>query len=229
MNEPALSPKIDPCWDRIGETGDKSCPKLPRHTRCLNCETFHAAASRLLDRPAPEGYLDFWTDQLARPRQVQRKGTRSVVIFRIGAEWLALPTTTFCEVAETRPLHSLPHRQDGLVLGLTAIRGELLICIALPRLLGFDAAAASPAAVRFSGRSVYDRLLVVGQGLERVVFPVHEVHVGARYHPDDLQPVPATVAQSAAPFTLGLLSWEGHHVGVLDEGLVFYALGRQLA
>ena len=224
MNEPV----INACWDRIGVFGDKSCPELRAHIRCLNCEVFHAAAATLLDRPAPEGYLDFWTERIARPRQEQRKGTRSVVIFRIGEEWLALPAEIFWEVAELRPIHTLPHRKDALVLGLTAIRGELLICIALPRLLGFDAAVAAPA-VRSQGRSVYERLLVVGQSGERVVFPVHEVHAGVRYHPDDLQPVPATVAQSTTPFTTGLLAWEGRNVGVLDEALLFYALGRQLA
>ncbi|MDD5349955.1 MAG: chemotaxis protein CheW [Chthoniobacteraceae bacterium] len=222
MNEPV----IDACWDRIGVFGDKSCPELPRHIRCLNCEVFHAAAAALLDRPAPEGYLDFWTERIALPRQEQRKGTRSAVVFRIGVEWLALPAEIFAEVAEPRPVHSLPHRPDGLVLGLTAIRGELLICIALPRLLGFEASAS---AAPSQGRSVYERMLVVGHGGERVVFPVDEVHAGVRYHPDDLRPVPSTVAQAAAPFTLGLLSWEDRNVGVLDDALLFYALGRQLA
>lgn len=221
---------IDACWDRIGIFGDKSCPDLPAHIRCLNCETFHAAAARLLDRPAPEGYVDFWTERIASPRREQRKGTRSLVVFRMGAEWMALPAGVFAEVAEMRPIHSLPHRQDGLVLGMTAIRGELLLCVALPRLLGFDAGAApQSAAVPTEKRSVYERMLVIGEGGERVAFPVDEVHAGVRYHPDDLRPVPATVAQAAAPFTLGLLAWEKRNVGVLDESLLFYTLGRQLA
>lgn len=220
---------VDDCWNRIGATGDKSCPKLSLHIRCLNCEVFHDAAARLLDRPAPAGYRDSWTKRIARPRQPKLAGTRSIVIFRIGAEWLALPTEVFLEVVELRPVHTLPHRKDALVRGLTVVRGELLICISLPHLLGFDASEAAPAATREKGHGVYERLLVVGQSGERVVFAVHEVHVGVRYHPNDLKPVPSTVSQSAASYTLGLLEWESHQVGVLDESLVFYTLGRQLA
>src|SRR5438445_8021579 len=63
----------------------------------------------------------------------------SAVIFRIHSEWLALPTEAFQEVAERRRIHSLPHRRNGVVLGLVNIRGELLICVDLGRVLGIGA------------------------------------------------------------------------------------------
>lgn len=218
---------LNACWNQVGNFGDKSCPELKEHVRCLNCEVFRAAAATLLNRKSPEGYLDFWTKRIARPPEVKLAGTRSIVIFRIGAEWLALPTEVFLEVVELRPIHTVPHRNDALVRGLAMVRGELIICVSLAHLLGMDAAPAR--SERKKGRSVYDRLLVVGQNGERVVFAVEEVHVGVRYHPNDLKPVPATVAQSAAPYTSGILTWEGQSVGVLDESLVFYALSRHLA
>ncbi len=220
--------RLNACWNSIGNFGDKSCPELQRHIRCLNCEVFRAAAATLLNRKTPEGYLEFWTERIAGPRHAKPAGTRSIVIFRIGEEWLALPTEVFLEVVELRPIHTLPHRQDALVRGLTMVRGELLICIALPQLLGFEAPASLLQTDRKSGRSVYERLLVIGQDGERVVFSVNEVHVGVRYHPDDLTPVPATVAQSATPYTTGLLTWEDRSVGILDETLLFYALRRRL-
>ena len=218
---------INACWNKIGNFGDKTCPELKEHIRCLNCEVYRAAAATLLDRQSPEGYRDFWTERLAQPPEVKLMGTRSVVIFRIGAEWLALPTDVFLEAVELRPIHTLPHSHDAMVRGLTMVRGELLICVSLAHLLGIDAAAAQNE--RQKGRSVYERLLVVAQNGERVVFSVNEVHVGVRYHPDNLKPVPTTVAQSSAPYTIGLLSWEDRMVGVLDESLVFYALSRHLA
>ena len=218
---------INACWNQIGNFGDKTCPELKEHIRCLNCEVFRAAAASLLNRKSPEGYLDFWTGRIARPPEKKLAGTRSIVIFRIGTEWLALPTEVFLEVVELRPIHTLPHRHDALVRGLVMVRGELIICVSLAHLLGMDAAA--PQTERQKGRSVYDRLLVVGQNGERVVFAVNEVHVGVRYHPDNLKPAPATVAQSAAPYTSGLLAWEGRSVGILDESLFFYALSRHLA
>lgn len=223
---------IDDCWNRIGVFGDKSCPELPVHIRCLNCQVFHEAAARLLDRRAPGEYRETWTERVARPRLPKRAGMRSVVIFRVGAEWLALPTECFLEVAELRPVHSLPHRTGALVKGLTVIRGELILCIALPHLLGFEAvgggdAPEPPGAAK--RHNVYERLLLVGYGGERVAFAADEVHGGVRYHPDDLKPVPSTVSKSASSYTLGLIEWEGRSVGVLDESLVFYTLGRQLS
>lgn len=218
---------IDACWNRIGVFGDKSCPELPRNIRCLNCETFHAAAATLLDRQAPAGYQAFWTKRAAKPRSGELSGTRSVVVFRIGLEWFALPTQSFLEVAEKRLIHSLPHRKDPLVQGLTVIRGELLICISLPSLLGFDTAK-DPAPAGLEHGS-YERLLVLGRDGERVVFAADEVHVGVRYHPDNLKPLPATVSRSACTYTVGLLEWQQCQVGVLDEALVFYTLGRQLS
>lgn len=218
---------LNACWKNIGSFGGKSCPELKQHIRCLNCEVFHAAAATLLNRDAPEGYLESWTERIAAPHLPKLADTRSVVIFRIGGEWLALPTAVFMEVVEVRPIHTLPHRKDALVRGLVMVRGELLICVSLPHLLGVEETA-SRAAHRQTGQSVYERMLVLSHHGERVVFSVHEVHVGVRYHPDNLKPVPATVAQSAVRYTSGLLDWENRHVGVLDEDLVFHVLNRQL-
>jgi chemotaxis-related protein WspD len=224
MSQPALNT----CWNRIGNFGDKSCPELKQHIRCLNCEVFHAAAATLLNRETPEGYLESWTERIARPTLPKLADTRSVVIFRIGSEWLALPTSVFEEVIELRPVHTLPHRKDALVRGLVMVRGELLICISLPHLLGVEEDG-SAVSQRQHGQTVYERMLVLSRNGERVVFSVHEVHVGVRYHPDNLKPAPSTVAQSAVRYTSGLLDWENRHVGVLDEELVFHILNRQLA
>ena len=224
-----MSPTVfNTCWKKTGSFGDKSCPDLKAHIRCLNCEIFHAAAATLLNRNAPEGYLESWTERIAAPHLPKLADTRSVVIFRIGSEWLALPTSAFNEVVELRPIHTLPHRKDSLVCGLVMVRGELLICISLPHLLGVEETA--PHAVhQQKGQSVYERMLVLSYHGERVVFSVHEVHVGVRYHPDNLKPIPVTVAQSAVRYTSGVLSWENHNVGVLDETLVFSVLNRQFA
>lgn len=222
------STPLNACWKSIGNFGDKSCPELARHIRCLNCEVFHAAAATLLNREAPEGYLEGWTRRTAQPRPPRWTDTLSAVAFRVGGEWLALPTAVFLEAIELRPVHTLPHRGESLVRGLVMIRGELLICVCLPSLLGVEASVPG-AAVSRKGKNVYERMLVLSHHGERVVFAVDEVHVGVRYHPEHLKPVPSTVAQSAARYTTGLLDWEGHNVGILDAGLLFHILNRQLA
>ena len=122
---------IDDCWNRIGVRGDGSCPELS--------STFTAATVRFTrQRPwrcsiascRPTTSTD-WTSHFAQEQRIEQLDTHSVVIFRIGAEWLALPTPVFKEVAELRAIHSLPHRRGGVVLGLANVRGELLVCVSL--------------------------------------------------------------------------------------------------
>jgi chemotaxis-related protein WspD len=159
---------------------------------------------------------------------VRLTGTRAVIIFRIGSEWLAWPAHFFQEFAERRPVHSLPHRQGRLVKGLVNIRGELLICISLGELLGI-ATAPAPDKATARGSRAPDRLLVAASGNERLAFPADEVFGIERYHPDDVQPVPATVSLATARYSTGLLPWRNHNVGVLDHELICYTINRSLA
>jgi chemotaxis-related protein WspD len=226
MSGAATTDLLQACWKQIGLWGDGSCPELPRHTHCRNCAVFTAAATKLLDREPPSGYCEDWSARVAQPRQPTLAGSKPVVVFSIGGEWLALPSTIFQEVAELRPIHSLPHRQGGIVKGLVNIRGEILICVSLGELLGL---AAAPKAKKEAQRTVYGRLLVVAKEGRRLVFPVDVVFGGHRYHPAELQPAPATVALASAKYSLGLLTWREHQVGVLDEELLFYSLHHNLA
>src|SRR5690348_9868339 len=91
---------IDNCWKRNGLWGDSSCPQLKTVSHCRNCAVYSAAGVQMLDRQLPPGYSAQWTELLARPKLPRVTGTKSVVIFRIGAEWLALPAPAFQEVAE---------------------------------------------------------------------------------------------------------------------------------
>ena len=218
-------PEIDTCWKRIGIWGDRSCQELITHLHCRNCGVFCSAAAALLDRKPPEGYQAEWTTRIAQPRVKRLAGTLSIVIFRVGSEWLALPSNVFLEVADLRPIRSLPHRRNGdAVQGIVNSRGELLICDSPANLLGFEVQPEPK-----KQRTIHPRMLVLSHKGNRAVFPVDEVHVGRRYHPDELRPVPSTVGLAVAAYTLGLISWEGINVGVLDSDLLFYTLGRQLA
>src|SRR5690348_1829413 len=87
------------CWNRIGVRGDSSCPELERHVHCRNCPVYSSAATRLLDAQLPAGHLEEWTAHVARRPETAAAAVQSVVIFRLGAEWLALPTGVFREVA----------------------------------------------------------------------------------------------------------------------------------
>jgi chemotaxis-related protein WspD len=127
---------VHDCWNLIGVSGNGSCRELLRFVHCRNCPVYSTAAVQLLDRPVTEERRREWTGYYGQERQLTTPARISLVIFRLGGEWLALPTLAFQEVAERRRLHSLPHRRGGVVLGLVNVRGELLVCASLDRVLG---------------------------------------------------------------------------------------------
>ena len=179
-------------------------------------------ALRLLDRESPADYLREWTERIAAEKTVADVGTTSALVFRIGVEWLALPTRIFQEVAEDCTVHSVPHRTGGIVAGIVNIRGELFVCASLGALLGVAEASAS-------GRRLYRRLLVANRDGNRLAFPVDEIFGVHRYHPRELRPAPATLAESRVTYTTGLLPWRDGTVGCLDDELLFYTLNKSLS
>lgn len=209
--------KIDDCWNRIGVRGDSTCPKLQDYFRCLNCPTYAAAASTLLDRPTAEG--DLISDWGQSQRGLARSETAvSALIFRAGIEWLALPTDAIVEVAEQRTIHSLPHQANRAILGLSNIRGSLQLCVSLTQMLGAERGTAA----------AIQRLLVVTHQGQTLVFPVDEVLGVQRFTQAELQAVPSTVAQSNTTYTQAMIVSKDKKIGLLDCGLLFYALNRSL-
>lgn len=230
MSQPLAGPSTraiaGDCWNRIGVRGDASCVELERHIHCRNCPVYSAAAAELLDVEAPPGYLQDWTGQLAQPKSKVEPDARSILIFRLAAEWLALPAAALQEIAAARPIHPIPHRRDGMLLGLANIRGVLQICVSLPRILGLEAAGeASPQKKGMTG----SRLLVIQREASRAVCPVDEVHGIERFTPRQMAPVPVTVANAAATYAQAVLSWREHSVGLLDVELLFHTINRSLA
>ena len=100
------------CWNRIGAWGAVSCPELDAVSHCHNCHVYSAAGRSLLERSGSAEYLGEWTRIIARPERAQETDIVSVVLFRMGNEWLALSTSVFSEVIEDRTIHSMPHRSS---------------------------------------------------------------------------------------------------------------------
>src|SRR4029077_20883676 len=105
------------CWNHIGVSGDRTCPELNTFIHCRNCPVFAAAARTFFDRPAPEGYLADWARWLAASEGREARGAGndqdqdsivsngdgiSVLIFRLGEEWLAFRTDTVAQVTTPR-------------------------------------------------------------------------------------------------------------------------------
>jgi chemotaxis-related protein WspD len=222
---------LDDCWNRIGVHGDRSCAELKRHIHCRNCPVFSAGARSLLDVPAPLGSDQIATEHFARPAHAEyavSADTESVIVFRLGAEWHAIRTAACLEIADLRPIHSLPHRRNGAVLGVANVRGALLVCISLAIILSVSAQP-DPAPAPSRRRAAVPRLLVARGTGGTVVFPVDEVQGTERFRARDLQDVPATVAQAKAAYTRGLIPLSDKTVGLLDEQRLFHAAERALA
>lgn len=223
------SPAIVDCWNRIGVYGDSSCPLLPTHVHCRNCPVYSAAAIQVLDREQSmdgrEVAIAEATELFAGKKRGEKRAPQSAFVFRIGSEWLALSMSVVDEVADLRNIHSLPHRRNGVVLGLANVRGELLVCVSLAQLLGIDALA--PVVTRHQ-RIVSGRLLVLRDAGGRLAFPVDEAHGSERFDERDLQAVPTTVAKAAARYSRAVLPWREHAVGLLDDQLLFHSLNRSL-
>jgi chemotaxis-related protein WspD len=215
--------EIRPCWNEIGVQGAATCPELAQVIHCRNCPVYSKAGVQLLDRPLPPEYRRAWTKHFAQDRILPAPARQSALLFRIGSEWLALPAPAFQEVAERRPVHSLPHRREGIVLGLVNIRGELLICISLAFLLGLVRNPLSE-----MPRSTYDRLLVTRRDGQRFVFPADEVRGLFRFQTPELKEPPATLTKARLSYTQGILYWQDRTVGMLNADLLFSSLNRSL-
>jgi chemotaxis-related protein WspD len=207
-----------PCWRAIGVSGDGSCPELRTHVHCRNCPVFTRAGRSLLERAAPPGYRDEWTHLLAQVKPAAQS-ERSVLVFRLAEEWLAVETSLCAEVAEWRAPHRIAHRPAHLLAGMVNIRGELSLCVSLHGVLGLHADA----------RGERRRLVVVSREGVTWVFTADEVRGVVRFAEAEVENTPMSVAAGLAPLTRRVFRWRvadepERRVGLIDGDALFTAL-----
>jgi chemotaxis-related protein WspD len=212
---------IDDCWNRIGIHGDKSCPLLVEHIHCRNCSVYSAAATRLLDRYSLQQQDRVQSMALEVGRDVV---TRSLLMFRLGEEWLSLPTRCLVEVAPLQAIHSLPHQRSRALLGVANVRGALVACLSLVELLGLDTTVAVA-----SGARIMPRMLIIAAQGGPVVVPVDEVDGIHAIDEQTLNGASASGQQASAKYTRGVLQWKGRSLRLLDEEQLLAAVTRSLA
>jgi chemotaxis-related protein WspD len=218
------APLLD-CWNRIGISGDRSCPELSTHIHCRNCPVFESGARSFFERPAPEGYLDEWARALDAEVKPPDADDISLLVFRLGVEWLALPTKTVVEVTEPRPVHLVPHRSNEVVTGLINLRGRLQLQVSLHGLLGV-ARDEPPRAQPARHTAAVPRLVVIQGDGQTWVFTSDEVLGIHRFSRGKVSAVPSTLANPANSFSEAVIDWEGKSVGLLDRQRLFAALRR---
>ena len=184
---------------------------------------YRAAVLDFLDTDVPPESRDEWTRHFAAETQKSEVATHSAVVFRLSQEWFALPTHVLEEIADLRPIHSLPGRK-GIILGLVNIRGRLVIGVSLHELLSLERASQPIDRAAPSGR-----LLVLRHDSHCVAAPADEVAGTIRYAPHTAREVPSTVAKAAAKYTRAVLDCDQGPVGCLDEQLLLPALAGRLS
>lgn len=208
------------CWHQIGVWGDRSCPELEAVTHCHNCPVFATAGRRFLDAPSPPGYLDEWTARLSNQERSETGEDLSLLVFRLGDEWLALSVGVLVEVTRPRVPHRIPHR-GGLLAGLVNIRGELHLYVRLDQLLGIAAGAAPlPESDR--------RLIVIRREGEGWTFAADEVDQVQRLPLSSVSPPAPTLSRALARVTRGVFHDGDRAVGILDEIRLFQAIRERV-
>lgn len=197
---------------------------MPRSS--INTSQDTNQASKLFDRSPSQEYIKEWTESLTQPESDQEAlNALSVLVFRLGQEWLALPTIFFKEITNRRPVHHIPHRSGIILQGVVNLNGELELYVALHELLHIE-----PADTKNLERLPYhgDRMMAIIKEGELWVFPVDEIDGIYGWNLSGLENVPVNISKSGVNYIKGIMKMDSKSVGLLDEELLFASLQRSL-
>ena len=211
------------CWKEIGIDGNGSCEKLTSIGHCRHCEEYSIMGRSLLNKKIPDGFKEYWTDIISKPKEIEKAGTISLAVFKIGDEWLALKTVYFIEVVDSKTIHYVPYRSDKIFLGLVNISGELLLCISA---LEFFEVDRNDSLIEQKKES--KKMVVISNGSVRYVYPVDDFLGIFRIPPEDILKTPVTVSKSPNSFTIGVFNLTGKSIGLIDENILFDTLKKKL-
>lgn len=226
MNDMPEEIEIDDCWNRIGvwSRREDRCERLSRVLHCQNCEVFAGSARKMLNRPLPDDYLESLTAIYAQAPTQAALRQSAVVIFRLGDDWLALPSAMMREVVRMDVVHALPHNSNPVIRGLINHRGQLIMCISLGNLLD----VAKPDAEWNQHYKSFQRMIVIRHDQDSLAFPVSEVRGIQRVREDALRAAPDTVGGRENNLISQAFSFEEHDVGLLESDAIHQAIERAL-
>lgn len=184
-------------------------------------------AERLLGRVPEDSYIRMWAELLQREKSTATtQGETSVLVFRIGSEWIGLSSKVLQEVLDMRPIHTVPSTYNESFLGVVNVRGQLRLCVALKTLLEISSPEQPQDHQRGSYGKKYRRMVVVRREAEVWVFPVDEVYGVVSCDIEQLENIPVTVLKSTANYLKGVWFWQEKRVAILEDELLFESLRR---
>ncbi|MRW88268.1 chemotaxis protein CheW [Pseudoduganella sp. FT26W] len=224
LTSPTAAAGIQDCWNVIGVNGDQSCEKLEQYVHCRNCDVYASAAQQNLQRVVGDDYKKDWAAHFRQAASKDQQLDTSCLVFRIGLEWLSLPTRMFVAVAPIAKPHRLPHRTARGLGGIVNVGGTLYPCMSLADLLGIDDSEGEAA----TNRHTFARLLLTQWEDQAYALPVADLHGILRYASSTVQAPAATINKGLSRFLSGVISHDDMRIGVLDEALIGYQLARTL-
>ena len=176
----------------------------------------------LLARPMDPAIITANTRIVAQPDSEDEGAPRSLLIFQLGGDRLALEAGASHRVVAITPVRRIPHRTNAVFAGVANVAGELTPVGRLDHALGLAEFQPSASA----------RFVVIGSAQARWAFPVDLVEGVLRLGESRFQPPPATVARAADGCTIALVrvdaAGDALSVALLDMGRVCALLGRSL-
>lgn len=147
-----------------------------------------------------------------RQREAEDRSGQQVelVVFRLDAHWLALPLTAIREIAPARPPTRLPECPPA-VLGLSNLRGTILLVLDLRPLLGYGPASGAAAG----------RFLVLEDRVGPTALAVDAVRGRARCGVEGFRPLAAGEAASHHGLVRGVAPFQDQPLSWLDAERMF--------
>jgi len=213
VKETQKSSYVINCWNTIGIWSREvnKCDKLTKYIHCRNCPVFFEAGRSVFERIAPSGYLSQWQKKISAKEICDDSKNNSVLVFRVGSEWFALPAGILGEIANERTIHRIPRNMNRFISGIVNINGEIKICYSLSELLGLNHIDDDG---KKDGKP--KRLVVIELNEKNYVFLVDEVKGLYLYGGSELLPVPATLNSDNALLLLGSIKKFNYQVAVFN-------------
>ena len=196
------------CWSSEGLWGNYTCPELDKHVSCLNCPTYIGASQRLYGRKVPDEYLLSGKIAFEKKEAATPSGSVCMLVFSCAGMYFAFAASAVSEISRHKMLHRIPHRLDSAIEGIVNINGELIVAIAILRVLGLSSSCV--------GESENSAIIVCRNKSERFAFRVDSL-VGIRFfqHGDGILP-----PEGDSKFVERIFNIDGTSIKFLDFELL---------
>lgn len=185
------------------------------------------AILRLLDQPITPEELRAGTELAASPAISRGRQDVRLLLLRIGDEIAAIPAMQLRRATLAVRPTPIPHRSGGVLRGMCNIRGELVLCADLHRLLGMPPrASAGPPA---EGSADSRRIVVIGKADDSWAFEVDALMGVENVDRAEFRSPPVTVAFALADFTSAVADIGGRTVTILDGDRILAGFKAALA